>query len=82
MKQFEKGDRVVWEYIHSLNSRSKVKRFKKGTFVRIVKPRPIVGANTPSRHYGIVLFDGNKTESKVSLAELRYEQMTKRIYRG
>lgn len=82
IKQFEKGDRVIWTYNHSLNSRSRTKITKHGVFVRFVKRKPINGFNTEVPNYGMVKFDGNKTLSKIALFQLKYEQMTKRIYRG
>lgn len=65
---FNPGDRVDWQYTHSLNSRSKVERVKTGTFMRVLEPKRNKYA---APIYGVVQFDGNKGISRVLLNELR-----------
>lgn len=80
MKIFEKGDRIVWVYEHQIG-RNRFLRAKSGVYVRSINPRGRI-KGTGYTHYAMVLFDGNKSLSKVPKAELKYEQMTKKIYRG
>lgn len=69
METFFAGQRVRWQYTHHLNSRSSIEIAKHGTCIRQMRERK--GLQQPL-HPEIVLvhFDGNKTLSKVKLAEL------------
>ena len=60
---FKTGERVAWQYEHSLNSKSRVTRTKFGTFVGRVRHTK---RWTGDRLAG-VSFDGNKRMSKVPL---------------
>lgn len=76
---FREGDRIKWEYVHSLNSRSKVKRIKKGVFVRYIMKKDYVGRSRSD--FCIVRFDGNKTDSRVLSSYVMHEIMTRKIYK-
>lgn len=80
MKAFEKGDRIVWLYEHQIG-RSRFLRAKRGVYIRSVNPKGRI-KGTGHTHYAMVLFDGNKSLSKIPKSDLKYEQMTKKIYRG
>ncbi len=65
--QFKPGDPIAWTYTHALNSRNRVRLTKTGVFVRLRAKPPSYG-NGPT---AIVRFRGNKTDSRVPLAEIR-----------
>lgn len=58
----KKGDRVIWRYWHVIG-RNGHWAVKSGTFIGQVK-----GSNLVRVH-----FDGNKTDSRVTVANLRHE---------
>lgn len=61
---FVKGDRIKYVYLHSLNRNSRVKREKKGTFVRYSKGR---NGNIKA---AVVKIDSNKNTSKVPVTSI------------
>lgn len=67
---FEKGDKIIYQYTHHLNSRSTTQIIKEGIYLRVVKRR---GRNpyefTPNRKV-VVKLNGNKKESTVWESEI------------
>lgn len=70
MKNFKKDDRVIWSYVHHLNSKSSTVLIKHGRYV--AKIRHTYRYNGPQ--LAAVEFDGNKRLSKVPLYELEVER--------
>jgi len=61
------GDRIQWEYIHHLNSRSKVVKTKCGVYIGQIRHT----VKYKGRHQlAMVQFDGNKRVSRVPHCEL------------
>lgn len=56
------NQRITWTYSHALNSTARTPVTKRGIFIREVR-----GGKA------LVRFDGNKTESRVPMAELQLE---------
>jgi hypothetical protein len=56
------GTRVKWQYRHSLNSKSSVLRIKYGEFL---------GYGKRDKNIAHVLFDGQKSISRVPVSELQ-----------
>lgn len=67
--KFSKGDRVIWSYIHHLNSKSSTVIIKHGRYVARVKHT----ARYIGPQLAWVEFDGNKRLSKVPYWELEPE---------
>lgn len=67
-KWFNKGDRVMWSYQHSLNSKSKTTITKYGTVIEMTggvkNVRYVCGS------YVVIQFDGNKHPSKKPISEV------------
>jgi len=61
----EKGTIILWQYTHHINSRSRTERVKRGVFIRELK-----------NGKALVHFEGNKTDSRVPLLELRLLETT------
>lgn len=62
------GTRVQWSYIHSLNSKSKVRRYKSGTVIAITGK--VKNVRYVSGTHVKVHFDGNKHPSTVPIKEV------------
>lgn len=65
------GDRVSWQYTHRLNARSSVERVKNGVYFGKINHTAKHFYNSLSEQLGYVLFDGNKTYSKVPVGDLK-----------
>lgn len=63
---FKWKDRVIWRYIHHLNSKSAIVREKEGVFQGNIKHT----VKHKGKQLAGVLFDGNKRESRVPVDEL------------
>jgi hypothetical protein len=61
------GDRISWQYIHHLNSRSSVEKIKYGVYFGKVKHT----VHWLGKSLAIVQFDGNKRVSRIPIAELK-----------
>jgi hypothetical protein len=61
------GDRVSWTYARYLNSVSSTQITKYGTFQSLIKHT----CRWKGKQLAMVLFDGNKRESKVPLNQLQ-----------
>ena len=72
----EIGDRVIYAYTHSLNSRSKTIGIKKGVFLGMANEREYGsrGRIVPSRTMALIQVDGNKGASKVAAFRLELER--------
>jgi hypothetical protein len=70
-KQFEKGDRILYQFTHWMNSKSSTQRVKSGVFLRKVKVSPF---NTEWGNPRVVIqIDENKNTSIVRLSQIRHE---------
>lgn len=75
MHSLENGIRVTWAYRHHIG-RSYTVRLKHGRYIGLVRYRP-GGIRGPLKFHPYlvhVLFDGNRTWSKVSVEELKLEK--------
>lgn len=66
MENFQPGDRISWQYTHSLNGRSSIERIKKGVFLRIVK-------SSRNSHLCVVKFDDNHGQTRVPTDSIKHE---------
>jgi len=65
------GDMVVWQYWHTLNAWSHVRRSKRGSFVCRARHTRKHWQKDGARQMAWVHFEGNKRQSLVPLHELR-----------
>ena len=71
---FGKGDKIIYQYTHHLNSRSTTKITKNGVFIRVVKlKRNSVYDWEPNRKV-VVKLEGNKKESTVWESQIRHDK--------
>ena len=63
----KKGDYITWQYLHHFNSKSRAWKTKFGVFLREVRHNK---AET-EQQMAVVLFAGNKSESRVPLKEIK-----------
>lgn len=56
---FKAGDRIMWTYIHATNSRTRIRRYKPGTFIRYARKNVVIA------------LDGNTRYSYVKEADLQ-----------
>lgn len=70
MSTIKKGDRVIWCYLHHLNSKSTTLVNKHGTYIAKKKHT----ARYTGLQMAYVHFDGNKRYSSVPLCELELEK--------
>jgi len=69
---FHRGDIVLWEYEHHLNSKSSVIRTKKGKFIRRIKSVKRDGGCIRDYYkYCLVHFRGNKNPSRILISEIK-----------
>ena len=71
MKPLQPNERVLYTYEHSLNGRSKTLITKHGVFVRKVKHPRKYWTIYHRKQMAIVMFTGNKSESRVRYDQLR-----------
>lgn len=67
---FEKGDKVIYQYTHWLNSRSSTQIAKEAIFIRKVK-KPVYNSGLDTRV--VIQVKGNKTTSTVNISEIRHD---------
>lgn len=63
-REIKIGDRVSYQYTHWLNSKSSTQIVKYGTLINIGRTKKRFMAEWTDQ-VGIVLFDGNKTTSRI-----------------
>lgn len=71
---FEKGDKILYQYTHHLNSRSSVERVKEGVFIRKVKSKRHSPYDWQPNPKVVIMLDGNKNPSTVRLSEIRHSR--------
>jgi hypothetical protein len=69
---FEKGDKIIYQYTHHLNSRSTTEIAKEGVFVRVVKRKGRSPYDWQPNRKVVVMLKGNKNESTVWESEIRH----------
>lgn len=66
---FEKGDRIIYQYVHHLNSKSSTTISKNATFIRWTKAKPF---EWHPNQKAIIQVDGNKTTSTVYQSQIKH----------
>jgi len=73
---FKKGDKIIYQYDHWLNSRSKTTITKTGVFIRFVKKRGSSPYEWQPNKRVVVQLDGNKNTSTIWESEMRHFENT------